>query len=86
MSPRYHISPKGPQKLTDAEIGAHKDGRGLYYNYHKAVKPLYKKPLYRDPRTFVALLIIVLLAILVSEVALKEEQEKKPSATPQRTR
>ena len=57
MSPRYRISPKGPQKLTDAEIGAHKDGRGLFYNYHKAVKPLYKQPCYRDPRAFLALLI-----------------------------
>ena len=86
MSPRYRISPKGPPKLTDAEIGAHKDGRGLFHNYHKAVKPLYKKPLYRDPRAFIALLIIVLLAILVSEVALNEKAEKKPSGQPQHTR
>jgi len=39
----------------------------LLYNYHHATKPLYAKPLYKDPKVFIALVILVLLALLVSE-------------------
>ena len=54
--------------MTDAEVARHADAERLLFNYHKAVKPLYKRPLYKDPRTFIALVILVLLAILISEV------------------
>ena len=39
--------------MTDAEVARHADSERL---------------LYKDPRTFIALLILVLLAILISEV------------------
>lgn len=86
MSRRYRISPQGPARLTDAEINAHKDARRLFYNYHKAVRPLYKKPLYKDPKAFLALLIIVLLAVLISEAVEKEKapgsQQEHPAGEP----
>lgn len=69
MNTRYRISREGQQQLSDAEIAKHKDARRLIYNYHRATRPLYKKPLYKDPRTFIALVIIVLLAILMAETA-----------------
>lgn len=53
--------------MTEAEITRHADADRLLFNYHKAVKPLYKRPLYKDPKAFIALLILVLLAILISE-------------------
>lgn len=68
MRHRYRISPEGRPPLSDAEVARHADAERLLYNYHKAVKPLYDRPLYKDPRTFIALLILVLLAILISEV------------------
>ena len=68
MRQRYRISPEGQPPLTDAEVARHADAERLLFNYHKATKPLYKRPLYKDPRTFIALLILVLLAILISEV------------------
>ncbi len=67
MRHRYRISLQGNPPLTDAEVARHADAERLLYNYHKAVKPLYKRPLYKDPKTFIALLILVLLAILISE-------------------
>lgn len=82
MSPRYRISPQGRPALSDAEINAHKDAKRLFYNYHKAVKPLYKKPLYKDPRTFLALLLIVLIAILVSEA---DKKKDRPQPVPERS-
>lgn len=82
MKQRYRISPQGGRRLTEAEVAAHKDGRGLFYNYHQAVKPLYKRPLYKDPKAFIALLIIVLLAILISE-AVEEPPTNVPPTTEQ---
>ena len=71
MKQRYRITPQGGPRLSDAEIARHKDARRLLYNYHRAVaRP--RKPLYKDPKAFIALLIIVLLAIFVSEVVEKE--------------
>lgn len=65
--------------MSDAEIARHKDPKRLFFNYHRATKPLYKKPLYKDPRTFIALLIIVLLAILIADGVGKERgKEPKP--------
>lgn len=82
MSQRYRISPQSRPALSDAEINAHKDAKRLFYNYHKAVKPLYKKPLYKDPRTFLALLLIVLIAILVSEA---DKKKDRPKPVPERS-
>lgn len=79
MSDRYRISPQGRKALTDAEVARHADAERLLFNYHKAVKPLYKRPLYKDPRTFIALLILVLLAILISEAV---DQGSRPERDP----
>jgi hypothetical protein len=74
MSTRYRIASPDKRPLTDAEINAHKDAGRLFHNYHKVAKPLYKRPLYKEPWTFVALLIIVLIVILIAEAAEKEER------------
>lgn len=68
MRHRYRISPEGRPPLSEAEVSSHADAERLLYKYHHAVKPLYKRPLYKDPRTFIALVILVLLALLISEV------------------
>lgn len=81
MRHRYRITPQGDPPLTDADVARHADAERLLYNYHKAVKPLYKRPLYKDPRTFIALLILVLLAILISEGV--GETSPIPDALPQ---
>ncbi len=81
MNRRYRISPDGRAPLSDTEVARHADADRLLYNYHKAVKPLYKRPLYKDPRTFIALVILVLLAILVGEVI--EDQAPPPVPLPE---
>ena len=78
MSKRYRISPQGREPLSDGDIARHKDAKRLFFNYHRATQPLYKRPLYRDPRSFIALLIIVLLAILIAEVVEKEGAKAPP--------
>lgn len=69
--------------MSDAEVARHADAERLLYNYHHAVRPLYKRPLYKDPRTFIALLVLVLLALLISEVV--EDAPPTENDVPERT-
>lgn len=66
MKRQYRISPEGPIRSTDAEIERYRDPRRLIYNYSRVVQRP-KRPLYRDPKAFLFLLLIVLLAYLISE-------------------
>lgn len=66
MKRQYRITPEGPQQPTDAEIARYRDPKRLIYNYTKAVERP-KRPLYKDPKAFIFLLFIVLLAYLISE-------------------
>lgn len=60
----------------DDEISKYKDFGKLIHNYQRATKPLYNKPLYKQPKVFIFLVVIVLLALLISHLAEKEEQQK----------
>ncbi|MFZ1686558.1 MAG: hypothetical protein WAU70_03995 [Flavobacteriales bacterium] len=72
MSKQYRIQ---PQALVpaDAEISRYRDFGKLVYNYERMTAPLYKRPLYKDPKAFIAIIVIVLLAILIAEVVEKEK-------------
>ena len=78
MKRQYRITPEGPQQPTEAEIARYRDPHRLIYNYTRAVRRP-RKPLYRDPKAFLLLLFIVLIAYLISE-----ERQKKtvPTITP----
>ena len=84
MNQRYRISPEGrPQEPTDAEIARYRDPKRLVYNYHRATRLFHRRPIYKDPKAFFALLLIVLLAWLISEVVDKEHRSKVPSRSEQ---
>lgn len=80
MKRHYRITPEGRRPaLTDAEITRYRDPKRLMYNYQKASQLLHKKPLYRDPKAFFALLLIVALAWFLADVVDKRpDQAKKP--------
>jgi hypothetical protein len=86
MNTRYHISPegRGPEP-SEAELLRFRDSARLIHNYQRAKMLLHRRPLYRDPKAFLVLMLIVLLAIFVAEVVDKEpkpgpEHEQGPSA------
>lgn len=83
MKQRYRITPQGRGPLSDAEIARHQDARRLVYNYQRAKGLLHRKPLYKDRRAFLALLIIVLLAILLAEVSEKEKKDQEAPPVPE---
>lgn len=54
-------------ELPDKQINKHKDFKKLVYNYQRATKPLYRTPLYKNKKAFLALLLILLLVYLLTE-------------------
>jgi hypothetical protein len=86
MNKRYHISPegRGPEP-SEAELLRYRDSAKLIHNYQRAKVLLHRRPLYRDPKAFLVLMLIVLLAIFIAEVVDKEpkpgpEHEQGPHA------
>ena len=73
MRKRYHIRRETERDhLTDAAIARLRDTRLLLYNYQRAKHLLHRKPIYKDPKAFLVILLIVLLAIFSAEVVEKE--------------
>ena len=70
---KYKIGSGEPKKLKEEDILKHKDFDRLVANYDKATKPLYKRPLYKDPRSFLALLVILLIVWLISSRSDRED-------------
>lgn len=78
MKRQYRITPEGSGPTpTDAEVARYRDSERLIYNYTKAIRRP-KKPLYRDPKAFLLLLFIVLIAYLISE----ERKQTKETTSP----
>jgi hypothetical protein len=65
MKRQYRIAPPGHVQPSDEEIARFRDARRLVHAYEKAVRRP-QRPLYRDPKAFFVLLVIVLLAWLFS--------------------
>lgn len=66
MKTRYRISREPSPSIE--ELKDYKDFGGLRHEYDRMTEPLYRRPLYKDPRSFVVLLIILLVAYLISVV------------------
>lgn len=79
---RYKLNIDKPD-LSDDQINKHKDFRKLMYNYQRATKPLYKTPIYKDKKVFLALLIILLITYLIAEFTDKNDQDKQDPGTKQ---
>ncbi len=79
MNKRYRISPegRGPEPSGE-EVRRYKDSARLLYNYQQAKTLMHRKPLYRDPKAFIALVILVLLAVLLSEISDRNEPPVEP--------
>ncbi len=65
MNQHYRITPngRGPEP-TDAELLRYKDSGKLLFNYQRAATLLHRKPLYKDPKAFMVLVLIVLLGLV----------------------
>ncbi len=64
--------------LPDEQINKHKDFKKLMYNYQSATTPLYKTPLYKNRKVFIAILLILLVMFVIIEALEKGEEGKVP--------
>jgi hypothetical protein len=74
MKYKFNIDNKEP---AADKIDKYRDFKKLKANYDESVKPLYKKPLYRDKKAFLVVLIIALLTYILVEVFGEDKKEDK---------
>lgn len=72
MSKEYRIVDNAALP-SDADVARYADFGKLVYNYQRMTKPLYKRPLYKDPKVFLVILLVVLLAVLISRTVNDEQ-------------
>jgi hypothetical protein len=70
---KFNIDQPDP---SDDKINRHKDFKKLQGNYQRMTKPLYKTPLYKNPKVFLVLLLILVLAYVVAEYRGDDEKVK----------
>ena len=76
----YKIEQELPEdELTDDEIMKYKDFGQLTANYEDVLNRLHKKPLYKDPKAFLGLVLFVIIVYLVFE-AVEADQAEVPTA------
>lgn len=75
---KFRLKNRESEELSDQEIAKFKDFDRVVTNYDKALASIHKKPLYKQPRTFIILVIIVLMAYLISEATKESDPPEEP--------
>jgi hypothetical protein len=75
MKHKYKINIDQPLP-SDDKIGRHKDFGRILADYHNLTQPIYRKPLYKNPKAFLGVVMIVTIALLVFWAVEEEDQEK----------
>jgi hypothetical protein len=78
MKHNYNIRLNDPPP-SDDQIAQHKNFDRILADYHHLTQPIYRKPLYKNPRAFIGLVFIFVIGFLVFE-AVDEEKEKNALA------
>jgi hypothetical protein len=76
---KFRLKNKEKEELSDQDIAQYRDFENVVTNYNKVLDSVHKKPLYRQPKTFLILLVIVLIAYVISEATRAKEH---PRPTP----
>ena len=77
---KYKIDPKRVEELSDKEISKYKDFGRLMTNYNEHKIKMHQ-PLYKKPKFFLALLLILLVIYLIAESSRKQAnfEENQPT-------
>tara|TARA_R100000951_G_scaffold112220_1_gene112273 strand:+ start:170 stop:418 length:249 start_codon:yes stop_codon:yes gene_type:complete len=73
---KYKLNNDKKKEPTPAQINKYKDFSTVAHNYQRLTKRP-KKPLYRDPKFFILLVLLGLIFLLVFMETEKEEKAKK---------
>lgn len=75
---KYKINPKSEKELSKEEISKYKDFGNLMTNYNDHKTKMHQ-PLYKNPKFFLALLLILLVIYLIAESSRKDAvHDQKP--------
>lgn len=75
---KYKLNNESKKELTQEQVNKHKNFSKLVANYDRATKYSERKPFYKDPKAFLALIIILLILWLL----LMDEKEDSVTPTP----
>lgn len=75
MKNKYKINIDQPLPSED-KISQHKDFGRILADYHNLTQPIYRRPLYKNPKAFIGLVFILSIAFLVFWAVEQEEKEK----------
>lgn len=70
---KFNIDPKEPR---EDQIARHKNFGKVMQNYQRMTNPLYKTPLYRYRKVFLAVFLVLFVVWLVSEFGDSENEKK----------
>lgn len=71
---KFRLKNKEKKELTDEDIAQYRDFENVVTNYNKAIDAVHKKPLYKQPKAFIIIVVIVLIAYVISE-STREDQD-----------
>lgn len=66
-----------PPMPSDDKIDGHKDFSRILADYRNLTQPIYRKPLYKNPKAFAGLFLILSIAMLVFWTVDQDDQEKE---------
>ena len=75
MKHKYKINIDQPVP-SDDKIAQHKDFGRILADYRNLTEPIYNRPLYKNPKAFMGLALILTIAFLVFWAVEKEEKDK----------
>ena len=78
----YRIEKEESPPPSDSQVNRHKNFGRIEANYNRAQKAIHKRPLYRDPKAFLGLLVIGLIIWLLFRQVNNEESEGGTSSPP----
>lgn len=77
MKHNYHIKVDPPMP-SEETIAKHKDFNHVLQEYQKFTQPIYRKPLYKNPKTFLGLFLVIVIGYLVFQAVEEEKQLQMP--------
>ena len=71
---KFNIDPKDPR---EDQIARHKDFGKVLHNYQRMTNPLYRTPLYKFRKVFLAVILILSLVWMVIEFGERQSEKNK---------
>jgi hypothetical protein len=77
----YHIIEDDAQdELLDEDISKYKDFGKLTTNYQEVINRIHKKPLYKDPKVLITLVLAIIVLWLVLDAVKQDQTAVDPNA------